>query len=70
LIHLIYTGLLLGYLGSALASGEWRGLVAVPLVTNTLWSRLRLEEKWMRERYGESYATYCRRVATLVPYVI
>jgi protein-S-isoprenylcysteine O-methyltransferase Ste14 len=68
--HPIYTGLLLAFVGSAVARGEWRGLVAVALVFASLWHKLRLEEKWMRGQFGESYEAYSRRVAALVPYVI
>jgi protein-S-isoprenylcysteine O-methyltransferase Ste14 len=68
--HPIYTGLALGILGSATARGEWGGLVAVALVFAALWHKLRLEEKWMREHFGESYDAYCRKVAALVPYIL
>lgn len=68
--HPIYTGLVLGILGSAVALGEWRGLVALALVFVALWRKLRLEEKWMREHFGESYEAYSRKVAALVPYII
>jgi len=65
--HPIYTGLLLGLLGCALAVGEWRGLVAVGLVFIGLHRKLRLEEQWMRMQFGESYENYSRRVRALVP---
>jgi protein-S-isoprenylcysteine O-methyltransferase Ste14 len=52
------------------ALGEWRGLLAIALVLGVLWHKMRLEEKWMRVQFGESYETYCRRVAALVPYII
>ncbi|HTY60863.1 MAG TPA: isoprenylcysteine carboxylmethyltransferase family protein [Acidobacteriota bacterium] len=68
--HPIYTGLVLGILGSAVARGEWRGIVAVALVFVALWRKLRLEEKWMREQFGESYEAYSQKVAALVPYII
>jgi len=68
--HPIYTGLLLGLLGSAVARGEWRGLLAVALVFAALWHKLRLEEKWMRAQFGEPYEAYARRVAALVPHII
>ena len=68
--HPIYTGLLLGFAGSAVARGEWRGLIAVALVFGVLWHKLRLEEKWMRAQFGEPYEAYARRVAALVPYII
>ena len=68
--HPIYTGLLLAFLGSAVALGKWRGLLAVVLVFAVLWHKLRLEEKWMRAEFGESYMSYSKRVAALVPHVI
>ncbi len=68
--HPIYTGFLLGFVGCAVARGEWRGLLAVALVFVALWRKLKLEETWMRAQFGESYAAYSRRVAALVPYVI
>ena len=68
--HPIYTGFLLAFLGCAVARGEWRGLLAVALVFGGLWPKLRLEEKWMRAQFGESYEAYSRRVSALVPYVI
>jgi protein-S-isoprenylcysteine O-methyltransferase Ste14 len=68
--HPIYTGLLLALIGSAVARREWRGLLAVALVFGALWHKLRLEEKWMRVQFGESYEAYSRRVAALVPHII
>jgi len=68
--HPIYTGLLVGFLGSAVARGEWRGILAVALVFAALWFKLRLEEKWMQAQFGESYGAYPRKVAALVPYIL
>jgi len=67
--HPIYTGLLLAFVGSAIARGELRGPLAVALVFVALWRKLRLEEKWMREHFGETYEAYSRHVAALVPYI-
>jgi protein-S-isoprenylcysteine O-methyltransferase Ste14 len=67
--HPIYTGLLFAFAGSALAVGEWRGLVAVAIVLASLWRKLRLEERWMRERFGAAYDDYARRVKALVPFL-
>lgn len=68
--HPIYTGLLLAFVGCAVARGEWRGLLAVALVFIALWQKLKLEEKWMRAQFGEAYEAYARRVAALVPYIV
>ncbi|HTV81107.1 MAG TPA: isoprenylcysteine carboxylmethyltransferase family protein [Acidobacteriaceae bacterium] len=65
--HPIYTGILLGILGSAVAPGQVRGLIAIALISWALWRKLRLEESWMREQFGDSYANYSRHTAALVP---
>jgi protein-S-isoprenylcysteine O-methyltransferase Ste14 len=65
--HPIYTGLLFGFLGSAIALGQWRGLFAVAIVYLALLRKYRLEERWMRERFGVAYDTYRARVKALVP---
>lgn len=68
--HPIYTGLLLAFLGSALARDEWRGVLALALVALALWRKLRNEERWMREQFGDAYSAYSKRVAALVPRVL
>ena len=68
--HPIYMGLLLAFLGSALALGEWRGVVAFVLVAAALWRKLRFEERWMREQFGQVYQEYAQRVPALVPFLL
>jgi protein-S-isoprenylcysteine O-methyltransferase Ste14 len=68
--HPIYSGLLLGFVGSALALGEWRGLVGVALLGLAQWRKLRLEERAMRRLFGERYLAYERRVSALIPFVL
>ena len=68
--HPIYTGLLLAFLGSALALGEWRGVLAFALAAGALWRKLRLEERWMRQQFGDAYQAYSQRVAALVPFLL
>ncbi|MEP6502547.1 MAG: isoprenylcysteine carboxylmethyltransferase family protein [Betaproteobacteria bacterium] len=67
--HPIYTGLLFGFLGSAIALGQWRGLLAVAIVYVALLRKYRLEERWMHERFGTAYDAYRARVRALVPFL-
>ncbi len=67
--HPIYTGILAGFLGCAIAISQVRGFIALALVIFALWIKLRMEEKWMRSEFGEMYAAYSRRTAALVPYL-
>jgi protein-S-isoprenylcysteine O-methyltransferase Ste14 len=68
--HPIYTGLLVAFLGQAIARGEWQGLIAVALAWWAFWRKLRVEERLMREQFGPAYEAYSRRVAALVPFVL
>jgi len=67
--HPIYTGLLFGFLGSAIALGRWRGLLAVALFYVTALRKYRIEEHWMRERFGSAYDAYRARVKAIVPFL-
>ncbi len=68
--HPIYTGLLLAFLGTALALGEWRGLLGAAIVALSFWRKLRLEERWLGEQFGAAYADYMRRVKALIPWIL
>jgi protein-S-isoprenylcysteine O-methyltransferase Ste14 len=68
--HPIYTGVLTGLLGTAIALGEVRGFVAFVLFFIAFGIKLRMEEQWMRSQFGETYATYAHRTAALVPYLL
>jgi protein-S-isoprenylcysteine O-methyltransferase Ste14 len=66
--HPIYTGLIVAFMGSAMARGDWRGVLAVFIAWAALWRKLRLEERWMVERFGAQYTAYSHRVPALVPF--
>jgi protein-S-isoprenylcysteine O-methyltransferase Ste14 len=67
--HPIYTGLLLAFIGQAIAIGQWRGVIAVAIAAGAFWKKLRIEERWMREHFGSAYHAYGERVAALIPFV-
>jgi len=63
--HPIYTGLILGFLGSAIAIDQVRGVIAVAIVVFSFVRKLRIEEKWLTEEFGEEYLRYKREVRAL-----
>jgi protein-S-isoprenylcysteine O-methyltransferase Ste14 len=67
--HPIYTGLLLAFLGSAVALAQWRGLVAVVLAMGAFLWRIRLEERRLGAHFGAAYAEYRRTNWAIIPYV-
>jgi protein-S-isoprenylcysteine O-methyltransferase Ste14 len=68
--HPIYTGLLLGLLGTAIARGDVQGFVAFAIACAALWRKLRLEERWMQETFGDVYAKYRENVPALIPHLL
>ncbi len=67
--HPIYTGVLMGFLGMAIAISQVRGFISFVLMFVALWLKLRMEEEWMRSQFGDTYAAYARRTAALLPYI-
>ncbi|HEY4904986.1 MAG TPA: isoprenylcysteine carboxylmethyltransferase family protein [Candidatus Sulfotelmatobacter sp.] len=68
--HPIYTGILTGFLGMAIAISQVRGFIVFALVFLVFWFKFRMEEEWMRSQFGETYATYARQTAALVPFLL
>lgn len=67
--HPIYTGILLGLLGTALVYGATRCFVGLLLCGVAFWLKLRIEEHFMLREFGEQYAQYRERTCALVPFV-
>ena len=68
--HPIYTGILTGFLGMAIAISQVRGVIVFVLFFLAFWIKLRMEEQWMRSQFGEAYASYAHRTAALVPHLL
>jgi protein-S-isoprenylcysteine O-methyltransferase Ste14 len=65
--HPIYTGILLGILGSAISQGEWRGLLALGLTTVAFLRKITVEERVLTEQFGDSYTRFQAEVPALLP---
>jgi protein-S-isoprenylcysteine O-methyltransferase Ste14 len=68
--HPIYTGILIGFLGMAIAMSQVRAFIVLALFFIAFWIKLRREEQFMRSQFGEVYVTYARHTAALVPYLL
>ncbi len=64
----IYSGLILGSFGLALAIHSWLNLAYALALLVLFDVKSRREERWLRERYP-AYADYQRRVKKLLPWV-
>ena len=65
--HPIYTGILLAMVGTFLANGKVRGLLAVMLVWLGWTIKSRMEEEFMVQTFGDQYEEYRRTTGALVP---
>jgi protein-S-isoprenylcysteine O-methyltransferase Ste14 len=68
--HPIYSGFLLAMLGTAIAFGETRGLVALVLAFVGWRVKSLVEERFMLDQFGGQYAQYKREVKALIPFVL
>jgi protein-S-isoprenylcysteine O-methyltransferase Ste14 len=67
--HPIYSGFLLGLLGTAISLGEVRGFIGVALAAAGWLLKARVEERLLSEHFGVDYLGYCRETKRLIPYV-
>jgi protein-S-isoprenylcysteine O-methyltransferase Ste14 len=68
--HPIYSGLLLAFLGSVLAMGRVRGLLALVLILPVVWLKLRAEERVMQREFGDRYIDYRASTWALIPFLL
>jgi len=66
--HPIYTGILFAFLGTAIAIGEWRSLIAVGVAVLSFVRKSWVEEQRMQDTFPE-YAQYQRESAALIPFI-
>jgi protein-S-isoprenylcysteine O-methyltransferase Ste14 len=66
--HPIYTGLLVAFLGSAIACGEARALLGVAIILFAFVRKLRIEETLMCATFPAEYARYRAEIPALLPF--
>lgn len=67
--HPIYTGILLAFLGSAIALGQIRGLISVVIAAIALRTKSLVEEAFMQQEFPAEYRRYMREVKAIVPLI-
>ena len=65
--HPIYSGLSLAVIGTAVFTGQWRGLVALVLVVTAESFKAKREEQFMLAEFGEQYREYQQQTGFLIP---
>ena len=67
--HPIYTGILLALLGTAVALGEVRGLLAVGIAWVSFYIKARREESFLEQEFGPGFTEHLRRTGMFLPRV-
>ncbi len=68
--HPSYTGMLLSFAGFGLSLNNYLSVVVVVVVVfASLLYRIGIEEKVLKEQFGEEYETYCKNTYRLIPFV-
>lgn len=65
--HPIYAGILLALLGTAVAIGEVRGLVAAAAALASFYIKARREESFLTEEFGRAFAEHQRHTGMFFP---
>lgn len=68
--HPIYTGILIGAVGTGLAMAEWRCLLGFALIALAFAAKIGQEEKLMMQTFPDAYPRYRHRVKALIPGVL
>ena len=69
--HPSYTGVLITFIGLALAVQSWGALLVLLTVFGVSYGyRMRVEERVLQSELGPDYAEYMKRTKQLIPYLI
>jgi protein-S-isoprenylcysteine O-methyltransferase Ste14 len=66
--HPIYTGILLALLGTAVAVGEVRGLLALAVAWLSFYIKARREESFLTQEFGPGFAEHRRHTGMFLPH--
>lgn len=68
--HPSYTGVLMAFLGLAITFSNWLSLVVIciPIFIAFIY-RISIEEKVLKNEFGNDYVEYCKKTKRLIPYI-
>jgi protein-S-isoprenylcysteine O-methyltransferase Ste14 len=65
--HPIYTGMLIAFAGTALALGEYRGLLGLIIAISSFFAKAKKEERYLVQEFGEQFQEHIRRTGMFLP---
>ena len=57
----------MGMIGTAVAQGQVRSILAVILLVASYLRKIKIEETWLVQQFGDEYRTYQKEVGALIP---
>ena len=68
--HPSYTGVLLGFLGLSLCTGNWASMIVLMTAVSVVFMRrIHIEEHVLQTALGQPYVDYMRRTKRLIPFI-
>jgi protein-S-isoprenylcysteine O-methyltransferase Ste14 len=65
--HPIYTGILVGFLGTELIKGQVRGLLGFLILWLSFYFKARRAENFLRQEFGEGFEEHARHTGMFLP---
>jgi protein-S-isoprenylcysteine O-methyltransferase Ste14 len=65
--HPIYTGILLGFVGTAMIKGHVRAWVGFAILLGSLYFKARREERFLHQEFGPGFEEHLRRTGMFLP---
>ena len=65
--HPIYTGILLGMVGTAIIIGDLRGWLGVAIVLAAFYFKARREERFLKQEFGAKFEEHARHTGMFLP---
>ena len=65
--HPIYTGILLGMIGTAVIKGHLRGWIGLVIVFAGFYFKARREERFLREEFGAGFEEHAQQTGMFLP---
>ena len=65
--HPIYTGMLTGLSGTALALGEYRALLSLAIAVSAFYFKARKEERYLVQEFGEGFREHREHTGMFLP---
>jgi len=65
--HPIYTGILIGFIGTAMVKGHLRGWLGFAIVWLSFYLKARREENFLRQEFGDGFEEHARQTGMFLP---